>query len=184
MVFLDIETTGSSPVNSRVLEIGALRIENGSIVDTFETFLQPETRVPSWITKLTGIHDEMVWDAPLFAGIADDLEYFLRDAIFVAHNVAFDYGFIASEYARLGRTFDMDRLCTVRLSRSFYPDQPRHNLDTIINTHNLVVQDRHRAMSDAHVLYQFYEKCKRTHGDEVLASKINTLIRPAKKPLR
>jgi DNA polymerase III epsilon subunit-like protein len=89
LVFLDIETTGGSPYDSRITEIGALRVEDGEVVGTFSQLLNPEQKVPWFITNLTGITDDMLWDQPLFAGVSDDLEYFLRDSIFVAHNVNF-----------------------------------------------------------------------------------------------
>src|SRR5690348_14501793 len=98
MVFLDIETTGGSPVDSRITEIGALRVENGQVVERYSQLINPEQAVPWYITKLTGIRDDMLWDQPAFVGIADDLERLLRDAIFVAHNVSFDYGFIKESF--------------------------------------------------------------------------------------
>src|SRR5882757_4236946 len=157
-VFLDIETTGGSPLSSRITEIGAVRVEDDKVVGTFNELVNPEQHVPSFITKMTGISDDMLWDAPLFRGIADDLELFLDGAIFVAHNVNFDYSFIKAAYGEIGARFNMDRLCTARLSRRLYPDQPRHNLDTIIERHGFVVKDRHRALDDAKVLFDFYQK--------------------------
>ena len=167
LVFLDIETTGGSPLSSRITEIGALRVEDGQVVGTFNQLLNPEQPVPSFITRMTGISDDMVWEAPLFRGVADDLELFLDGAIFIAHNVNFDYGFIKSAYEALGNSFNMDRLCTARLSRRLYPDQARHNLDSIIARHGFVVESRHRALDDAKVLYQFYQKALAEHGVEV-----------------
>ncbi len=164
LVFLDIETTGGTPLNSRVLEIGALRMENNTIVDTFSQLIQPEQQVPWWITKLTGITDEMVWDAPTFQGVASSLELFLSDAIFVAHNVNFDYGFIKAEFERIGGSFTMDRLCTVKLSRALYPKQKRHNLDSVIEAHNIQVESRHRALDDAKVMVEFFKKSLQEHG--------------------
>jgi len=167
LVFLDIETTGGSPFSSRITEIGALRVEDGKVVGTFQQLLNPEQHVPSFITKMTGISDDMLWDAPLFRGIADDLELFLDGAIFIAHNVNFDYSFIKAAYREMGNTFNMDRLCTARLSRRLYPEQRRHNLDTIIECHGFVVKDRHRALDDAKVLYEFYQKALAEHGLEL-----------------
>ena len=163
-VFLDIETTGGSPRDSRITEIGALRVEDGKVVGTFNELVNPEQHVPSFITRMTGISDDMLWDAPLFRGIANDLELFLNDAIFVAHNVNFDYSFIKAAYTDIGGKFNMDRFCTARLSRRLYPDQPRHNLDTIIERHGFIVKDRHRALDDAKVLWEFYQKAVDEHG--------------------
>ncbi len=176
LVFLDIETTGLSPQQGRVLEIGAYRVENSTIVGTYSQLLQPEQRVAWFTTKLTGITDEMVWDAPLFRGIASDLELFLNDAIFVAHNVNFDYSFIREEFARIGHNWSMDRLCTVQLSRSLFPEQRKHSLDAVIAAHNLTVNHRHRALDDAKVMVDFFNKCLQEYGVEVFKH-IDQLIR-------
>jgi DNA polymerase-3 subunit epsilon len=119
----------------------------------------------------------MLWDAPTFAGIADDLEYFLRDAIFIAHNVSFDYSFIKAEYGRRGGAFDMDRFCTARLSRRLYPDQGRHNLDTVIQAHNIQVRNRHRALDDATALHEFYKSALNEHGQRVFAEINHIMVR-------
>lgn len=177
LVFLDIETTGGSPLSSRITEIGALRVEDGQVVGTFNQLVNPEQHVPSFITRMTGISDDMLWDAPLFRSIADELELFLDGAVFIAHNVNFDYGFIRAAFADIGSRFDMDRLCTARLSRRLYPDQSRHNLDTIIARHGFVVADRHRAFDDAKVLFEFYEKALAEHGDSAHQTMDRLLVR-------
>ena len=164
LVFLDIETTGASPLGSKITEIGALRVENGKIVRTMNQLINPEQHVPGFITKMTGISDEMLWDAPLFQSVVDELDMLLDGAIFVAHNVNFDYSFIKAAYRDIGLKFNMDRFCTVQLSRRLYPDQPRHNLDTLIARHGFKVKDRHRAFDDAKVLWEFYQKAIAEHG--------------------
>lgn len=177
LVFLDIETTGGSPATSRITEIGAVRIEDGRVVGTFSQLLNPEQKVPWFITKLTGITDDMLWDAPTFAGVADDLDVFLDGAVFVAHNVNFDYSFIKAEHGRRGGRFDIDRFCTARLSRRLYPAQGRHNLDTIIQAHNIPVANRHRALDDATALHEFYKCALAEHGDKVPAEIDRILVR-------
>lgn len=177
LVFLDIETTGGSPLSSRITEIGALRVENGEVVGIFNQLVNPEENVPWFITKLTGITDEMLWDAPLFATVADDLEVFLDGAIFIAHNVNFDYSFIKSEYVRQGGSFNMDRFCTARLSRRLYPAQPRHNLDTVMKAHNITVKNRHRALDDATALHDFYKSALREHDVKVFDEIERIIIR-------
>ncbi|MEI6481215.1 MAG: 3'-5' exonuclease [Candidatus Saccharibacteria bacterium] len=165
LVFLDIETTGASAQSSRVIEIGAVRVESGKITDTFNQLISPGTYIPSFITGLTGIDDRMLEGKPMFSDIARKLQDFLQGSIFVAHNVAFDYSFLKMEYRLLSEAFAMDRLCTVRLSRALYPEQRRHNLDTIIATHGFTVNSRHRALDDAKVLYEFYLKALSEHGE-------------------
>jgi DNA polymerase-3 subunit epsilon len=177
MVFLDIETTGGSPYDSRITEIGALRVENGEVVGTYSQLLNPGQPVPYFITKLTGISDDMLWDQPAFHGIASDLEHFLRDSIFVAHNVNFDYSFIKEEFKRRGGSFNMDRFCTARLSRQLYPAQRRHNLDTVIEVHGIPVVNRHRALDDATVLHEFYKKALQEHGLQLYAAINKIMVR-------
>lgn len=157
MVFLDIETTGASAHSSRITEIGALRVENHQVVGTFKQLVNPEQPIPGFITRMTGISNDMVWEAPTFRGIADDLEMFLQDAIFIAHNVNFDYSFIRSEFARIGNRFAMDRMCSVQLSRKLYPEHRSHKLDMVIERLGIDVTNRHRAYDDAEVIWKFYQ---------------------------
>lgn len=177
LVFLDIETTGLGPAESRITEIGALRVEDGKVVATMSQLLNPEQKVPWYITKLTGITDDMLWEAPLFAGVADDLELLLDGALFMAHNVNFDYSFIKAEFARLGTKFNTDRFCTAKLSRRLYPDQRRHNLDTLIEVHGISVKDRHRAFDDAQALHEFYKHAIEQHGLKVFAEINKIMVR-------
>jgi DNA polymerase-3 subunit epsilon len=177
LVFLDIETTGGSPLSSRITEIGAVRVENNQIVSTFNKLINPEQNVPSYITRLTGIDDTMLWDAPLFRSVTDELDMLLDGALFVAHNVNFDYGFIQAEYGRVGSPFAMDRLCTVRLSRHLYPDQKRHNLDTVLQRHNIIVENRHRALDDAKALFEFYKIALQQHDLSLFTAMDKLLVK-------
>jgi len=164
LVFVDIETTGFSPAQARVLEVAALRVEGGRIARQFQTLVQPASPVPFSVTRLTGITNGMVAGAPQFAHIASELSGILRGGIFVAHNVMFDYGFIKSEYARLGASFAPLKLCTVRLSRALYPAATGHKLQDLIGRHNLATANRHRAYDDAEALWQFLQVGQREHG--------------------
>ena len=164
LVFLDIETTGATARTSRITEIGAIRVENGKVVKEFRQLVNPEQPVPPFISRMTGIHDEMLWDAPLFQTIADELEMFLDGALFIAHNVTFDYGFIKAEFASIGRKFSMDRACTVRLSRRLHPEHRSHRLDLVIERMQVEVLNRHRAYDDAEVLWKFFQEEYQTHG--------------------
>lgn len=163
-VFLDIETTGGSPHYSRVTEIGAVRVEDGHVVSTFEQLVNPEQPIPPFITRLTGITDEDVWGAPTFSAVAANLESFLSGAIFIAHNVNFDYSFLCMEFDRLQQKLSVDRFCTARLSRKLYPQHRRHNLDSILSRHNILVTNRHRALDDAKALYEFFRLAHEEHG--------------------
>jgi DNA polymerase-3 subunit epsilon len=158
LVFLDIETTGGSADRSRITEIGALRVEDGKVTTTYKQLINPEQPIPYFISKLTGITNEMVWDAPTFRDVADDLELFLDGAIFIAHHVVFDYSFIKAEFKRVGYEFNMDRACSVKLSRRLHPEYRRHGLDKIIQRMGLIVEHRHRAFDDAEVIWKFFSE--------------------------
>ena len=164
LVFLDIETTGGSARSSRVLEIGAIRVENNVIVDRLSQLVHPQEQIPTFITGLTGIDDAMVADAPEFHHVVDRLNTFLDGALFIAHNVSFDYSFIKEEYRKLGIAWNMDRMCTVRLSRALFPEERRHNLNFVIERMGYQVANRHRAYDDAEVLAKFYFDSLEKHG--------------------
>jgi DNA polymerase-3 subunit epsilon len=182
LVFLDIETTGGSPTGSAITEIGAVRVEAGRVVGKFSQLLDPGAPVPWFITKLTGIDDAMLQGQPQFAAIAAELRQFLESAVFVAHNVAFDYGFIQAAYRQCGQDFHRDRFCTAKLSRRLYPEQRRHNLDTIISTHGFSVANRHRALDDALVLFEFYTRAVEQHGLAAFAA-IQAVMIQTPKPV-
>lgn len=169
-MFLDIETTGLGPPSARITEIGALRVENGVVVKTYKQLINPEVNVPSFITRLTGITDEMLWDSPTFKAIADELELFLDGALFIAHNVNFDYSFIKSEFERIGYKFNMDRACTVKLSKKLYPEHRSHALDRIIERLGIDITSRHRAYDDAEVLWKFFDNEVQKKGLEVYST--------------
>lgn len=157
LVFVDIETTGMSPLNNRVIEVAAIRVENGKIVKTLNTLINPETELPPFISRLTGINHSDLRGAPVFLQVAQELYELTRDAIFVAHNVHFDYSFLTQEFSRLDQQFAPRRLCTVRLSRALYPEHKSHKLSALIERHGFSYQARHRAYDDAHILWQFMQ---------------------------
>ena len=169
VVFVDIETTGGSYRNSRVLEVAAIRFEDGKIVKEFSTLLDPGTRIPPMITSLTGITEDDIVGAPAFEDVADELLEILDGAVFVAHNVRFDYSFLKQEFAMIGTTFNPRLLCTVRLSRYLYSDQKGHSLEKIISRHAIPVLDRHRALEDARAILYFSQLAYDQHGPESFA---------------
>jgi DNA polymerase-3 subunit epsilon len=151
MVFLDLETTGATATRDRITEVGLVEISDQS-VERYSQLVNPEARIPEFIQGLTGITDEMVSDAPVFAEIAHDLAERLQGKLFVAHNARFDYGFLKNEFKRLGIDFRARVLCTVKLSRELYPQESRHNLDALIARHGLQASGRHRALADADLI--------------------------------
>lgn len=182
LVFIDVETNGLNYSRGSIIEIAALRYENGKIVDSLTTFLNPGGAIPYNITILTGITTEDVESAPSFADIADDLLALCEGAIMVAHNVRFDYSFVRQEFKRLGKSFKPKLLCTVKLSKYFYPMQRRHRLHDIIHHHGLTFEHRHRANDDAHVLVQLWEKLLSTFSSEQIESALAAQIQAPSIP--
>ena len=148
-VVVDVETTGGRGDRHRVTEIGAVKLRDGEVVDRFQTLLNPQRTIPPGITRLTGISPAMVENAPYFADVADAFESFMEGAIFVAHNVEFDYGFIASEFARIGRTFRHPKLCTCASMRKLYPGQRSYSLASLCRKFDIPLKQHHRALCDA-----------------------------------
>lgn len=154
-VVIDLETTGGNATQDRITEIAAVRVENGQTVERWSTLVNPGIRIPPFIQSLTGISDAMVRDAPTFEEVAPKLLELTEGAVFVAHNVRFDHGFVQNELARLELPFKVKTLCTVRLSRKLYPQYKGHGLDAILQRHGLQTAARHRAMGDVEVVMQW-----------------------------
>ncbi|MBX3019514.1 MAG: VRR-NUC domain-containing protein [Bdellovibrionaceae bacterium] len=148
-VVVDVETTGAGGTQHRVTEIGAVKIVDGRVVDEFQTRLNPGRSIPSFITKLTGISNAMVADAPRFAEVADRFEAFTDGAIFAAHNARFDYGFIQSEFARLDRAYVRPTFCTCQNARKFFPKLESHGLKNLCQHFGIDLESHHRALCDA-----------------------------------
>ncbi|MDB5168973.1 MAG: polC [Candidatus Saccharibacteria bacterium] len=180
LVFVDIETNGLNHVRGRVIEVAAIRVENGKIVGSVNTLLDPETELPYYITSLTGITTDQVRKAPTFDQVADELKELLDGAVFVAHNVRFDYSFLKQEFGRLGMDFLPKQLCTVRLSRALYPHERSHKLESLIQRHGFTFAQRHRAYDDAAVLWQFLQYiAKHFPPEQIDAAVAKQLKQPA-----
>ncbi len=179
LVFVDIETNGLSHIKGRVIEVAAIRVESGQITDSINQLIDPEAELPAFITGLTGITAADLKGAPLFAGIADQLYALLEGAVFVAHNVRFDYAFLKQEFKRLGRDFRPKQLCTMRLSRTLYPEERSHKLQSLITRHGFKADRRHRAYDDAAVLWDFIQHVQQSFDAEALQA---ALARQLKQP--
>jgi len=153
-VVVDVETTGGKGAQHRVTEIGAVRVQGGAITARFQTLLNPQRPIPSGITRLTGITQEMVADAPTFAEVADEFEAFMGNAIFVAHNVGFDYRFISQEFAHLGRHFRHAKLCTCSGMRKLFPGHRSYSLAAMSEQFGIELRQHHRALCDAEAAAQ------------------------------
>src|SRR6266498_2072967 len=150
-VVVDLEATGAKNPPNRVIELGAYRIRQGRIVDNFLTLVNPEIPIPRFVVALTGITNEMVKRAPLFAEVAPQWLDFVSDAVLIAHNSPFDTSFLNHEVSRVypGHRMINTHLCTVKLSRRVVPGLMNYRLDTVAEHFSIPVASRHRAGSDA-----------------------------------
>ncbi|MCZ2100234.1 MAG: GIY-YIG nuclease family protein [Chitinophagales bacterium] len=146
---VDIETTGGIPGRDSITEIGIVLYDGHKIQKTFTSLINPECAIPYEITRITGITNEMVADAPKFYEVAKQVIELTQDAIFVAHNVRFDYNFIKEAFNSLGYTFTREKLCTVVLSRKHFPGLRSYSLGNLIQHFGISVNNRHRALDDA-----------------------------------
>ena len=171
---VDLETTGGTAVQHRIIEVGIVLLEGGAVTDEWSTLVQPGVRIPSTIAAFTGIDNGMVADAPAFADVRGDVRRRLAGRLFVAHNARFDYGFLRAEFRRAGEKFSAPVLCTVKLSRVLFAEHARHNLDTLMERFGLACDQRHRALGDAQVLPALLAAMERNRGpgrmDEVVES--------------
>ena len=161
-VVIDVETTGGRAPEHRVTEIGAVKIRGGKIIDEFQTLINPDRPIPPFITGLTGISNDMVKDAPRFEDIAKDFAAFIGPAIFAAHNVNFDYGFIRAEFARMGRNFTAPKVCTCADMRKTHPGFRSYSLKNLCGEFGIELGQHHRALCDARaaaeLLFRINEK--------------------------
>ena len=183
ITFLDLETTGATPLRDRITEIGLVRFENGVEVCRWQTLVNPEINIPPFIQNLTGITNEMVQDAPTFAEVADELAAYLEGAVMAAHSVRFDLGFLKSEYRRIGQSLTQKVLCTVKLSRTLYPQYHRHSLNAIMERYQLTTEMRHRAMGDVELMIGFVNAAEEELGLEKLQATAQQLLKQASVPI-
>ena len=154
---IDIETTGGQAVQEKITEIAIVIHDGEKILETYETLINPERSIPYFITQVTGITDNMVAEAPKFYEIAKQVVKMTEGAVFVAHNVRFDYSFIQEEFRRLGFNYSRKQLCTVQLSRKAFPGLSSYALGNLIKHFDLKVKDRHRALADALATTEIFE---------------------------
>ncbi|WP_047985289.1 ATP-dependent DNA helicase DinG [Ornithinibacillus californiensis] len=159
-VVLDLETTGNSSANQdKIIEVGIVVIENDQIIDEFSTMLYPDKTIPPFITKLTGIKDEDVKDAPTFSEMADTIVNLLENSYLIAHNVPFDMGFLNGELRAIGKSGLRNPVIdTVELTRILYPQAPGFKLGLLAEYLNIEHNNPHRALSDAFVTAKLFIK--------------------------
>jgi len=175
-VVVDVEATGAKTPPNRLIELGAYRIRGGRIVDKFLQLVNPEIPIPRFVMTLTGISNDMVKQAPVFADVAPQWLDFVSDSVLVAHNAPFDTSFLNHEISRVypGHRMVNPHLCTVRLSRRVLPDIANHRLDTVANHFSIPIVSRHRAGSDALATAEIFllllNRLEEEHGVKDLAT--------------
>ena len=185
-VVFDIETTGFSPIKNRIIEIGAVKVRNGEIIERFSEFINPQVPIPYRIEKLTSINDEMVMDAPTREVIIPKFVEFCKDAVLVGHNVGFDISFINQNCKELGIDADYTTVDTLWLSRYFFPLQAKHTLDAVAKTLGVVLEHHHRAVDDAECTALIFNKFLPMLEEQKAATltDVNILGKPTKEMIR
>ncbi len=181
-VFVDIETNGGNGDRGRITEIALIRVEDGEVVEEYTTLINPGSAIPYWITRLTGITNEDVADAPYFDEVASEIHRVLDGAIFVAHNVRFDYSFVKRQLEAVGYTFRPKLFCTVRMSRAMYVEHKGHSLEKIIARHGIATDARHRAYADAKAILDFTRLAISEKGEEAFQQSIATQMKTKTLP--
>lgn len=162
---VDLETTGGNPGTDKIIEIAIYIHDGRQITDHYSSLVNPEVDIPVFISRLTGISDEMVSTAPLFSEIAEEVYNFLGDHVFVAHNVQFDYSFLAYALNKEGFPYEKRMLCTCKTSRAVFPGYPSYSLSKICNSLSISLEGAHRAAADARATAILLDKIlKQTDG--------------------
>jgi DNA polymerase-3 subunit epsilon len=151
IVVIDFETTGlSANGGDRAIEVGAVALEHGKVVESFQSLINPGFRVNSFIENYTGISNAMLADAPSSRLVMPQLRKFIGDSVLVAHNAGFDRGFLEAEYLRVGEPTKHAFICSMRVARRIYPGAPNHRLGTLVEyAHIPACGQFHRALADA-----------------------------------
>lgn len=162
-VVIDLETTGLMPDFDEIIEIAALKIENGNITDTFQQLVKPESEIGSFIEKLTGITNEMLSTAPKINEVLPLFDKFIGDSIAVGHNVNFDVNFLYDNYVNvLDKPFSNNFIDTMRISRKIYPELSHHRLKDIVQHLDIAENGYHRALKDCEYTYKCYQSMENT----------------------
>ena len=156
LVFVDVETTGLDPrIGHRIIEIGAIAMENNQIIGKFQSLIQVNYSIPRHVSKIHSITNDMLADQPKPEQVYPEVKNFLSDSLLIAHNAKFDIGFLQSEFNRLNQRITNQSICTLEISRRRYPRLPNYKLGTVYR-HLIGEQPadakRHRALDDARMV--------------------------------
>ena len=179
---IDIETTGLRPTEDKITEIAIYKHDGESIVDSFESLVNPECYISDRISKMTGITNEMVADAPKFHELAKQIIEITEYTVFVAHNAHFDYGFIREAFKNLGYKFTRKTLCTVRVSRKIFPGLASYGLAKLTAHFKITLDNHHRAAADALATVQIFEKLLAKNTNKLVKNVVETEIKAKNIP--
>lgn len=175
---LDIETTGGNPQKDKMTEIAVYIHDGKRIVNQYHSIINPERKIPYFISKMTGITDDMVANAPRFFEVAKTLVDITENCIVVAHNASFDYNFIKAEFKSLGYYYQRDYLCTVKLSRKIIPGKSSYSLGKLCRELGISIENRHRAQGDALATVKLFELLIKTNPGAFTLESLNLQSRP------
>lgn len=181
-VIIDVETSGGDPRTDRITEIAIYRFNGKKVVDSFVSLINPTVPIPDFITRITGITNEMVKDSPKFYEVAKRIVEITQDAVFVAHNARFDYGFVQKEFRQLGYTFSRKQLCTVKLSRRLLPGLKSYSLGNLCIQLGIENEAAHRAWGDATATLKLLKLLLNTGEEETLDEVVGLELENAKIP--
>lgn len=174
---VDLETTGGTPEDGRITEIGIVLMDDQEVVGTFQTLLDPGMPIQPFVQNLTGITEAMVQGQPQFSAVAEKVSEMLKDRIFVAHNVQFDCKFMRAEMRRCCIKMDPPRLCTVKLSRKFFPGLPSYSLHNLIKSLELPDFHHHRALDDAMAAAEILKLTLQKAGSDKVKKEIKNITK-------
>ena len=185
-VVFDIETTGFSPINNNIIEIGAVKVSGGRIIDKFSTFVNPKEPIPFRIEQLTGINDSDVVGAPVIDDVLPEFMEFSKGCVMVAHNAEFDMSFIMKNCEKLGIEYDFTYVDTVPLARLLLPTLTKYKLDNVAKALNISLENHHRAVDDAgctaEIFVKFIEMLKEKNVNDLDA--LNEMGKPTEETIR
>ena len=174
---VDLETTGGQAANDQIMEVAVRQIDfSGGEEWAWQSLIDPQCSIPSFIQGLTGISPSMVRGKPVFSDVQDVLWSHLENAILVAHNARFDAGFLRANFARFGRQYNPPVLCTLKLARTLYPEWPKHGLEAICHRIGFHSEVHHRAMADVDAMKAFLDFARRDVGEAVFNFEVGLLL--------
>jgi len=170
---IDIETTGGNYKQGKIIEIAIFIYEEGRVIDSFCSLINPGIKLDPFITRLTGIKDKMLTDEPSFAEIAKRILEITTNCVFVAHNVQFDYGFVREEFRRIGHKYKRKKLCTHQLAKKAFPHLPSHSLGKLCKSLNIPLEQHHRAAADAQATTYLFDMIAQSENNNLIQAAVN-----------